>query len=184
MQAKAKSDIDCSDNLLKELDIRKNLYIDRLIAINNDFTSQEKILRNYDPQVFEFDPQREHPITTGTWEGYYLGKQNNNLIQRPLTLYIDKVSEDGTFEGIAELKGPIEGSYYVDGTWELYGNVSFEGTEWIVQPNGNFAFSSFTGIVGNDSITGIAGGDPERELSLTKTPIIHALPLRRTAWQE
>ncbi len=161
-------DIDCSDNLLKELDIRKNLYIDRLIAINNDFTSQEKILRNYDPQVFEFDPQHEHPITTGTWEGYYQGKQGDTLIQRPLTLYIDKVGEDGTFEGIAELKGSTEGTYYFDGTWELYGNVSFEGTEWIVKPSGNFAFSSFTGIVGNDSITGIAGGDPERKLSLTK----------------
>ena len=107
------------------------------------------------------------PVTTGTWKGSYLGTRGGTAIERQLTLHIDLVRDDGTFEGIANLEGETTGSYYLDGTWQPDGTFSFQGTEWLVDP-GNFSLNPFAGTVTGDQMTGLVNGNEAAPFTLTK----------------
>ena len=105
----------------------------------------------------------------GVWTGYYVGSDGNTEIKRAFRLDID-YSVDGVIEGIATIDDGKNGSYFFEGRIDLEsGDIRFEGSDWIDNPNG-FSFSSFSGKYNEKGkkIEGIADGEEVKPFSLTK----------------
>lgn len=114
----------------------------------------------------------------GTWKGSYIGEDGgHNPVEREITVYIDYY-ENGLLEGNLLIKEGSEGKYFFSGTYdESSKQVSFEGEEWLDNPNG-YAFCRFDGTVSNgmDSelqtltpkMAGMIDGDENASFSLSK----------------
>lgn len=107
----------------------------------------------------------------GVWEGRYSGFKNSTIIDRNIRLDIDKCNENGRIEGFATIDDGDNGKYFFEGTVDFEtGEISFEGTTWLYNPN-NFSFASFLGNVDATSciIEGNVDASEEKKFSLSKT---------------
>ena len=81
-------------------------------------------------------------------------------------VYIDYVNGI-QIEGFASIDHDTNGRYFLSGSCDSSGNISFTGTEWIDNPSG-FGFASFVGTVSGNVIQGSVEGDSSRPFTLTK----------------
>ncbi len=108
----------------------------------------------------------------GSWTGIYIDSDDSGYVTRDIFLNIYSCdTENGMFEGTAELDKGENGVYFFTGTMNLETReLSFSGENWIENPN-DFPLNTFEGIVSQnyDSIVGTVGDGENRIFSLSKS---------------
>ncbi|MCR4594797.1 MAG: hypothetical protein K5761_07055 [Clostridiales bacterium] len=108
----------------------------------------------------------------GVWKGTYDGSDNGEIVQRKIRLDIDYVSGE-YFEGVATLENG--GSYFFDGTLSDDGSISFEGSDWIENPE-NWGICTYSGKYSAGKMTGNVDNDENMNFSFTKTSDSYITP--------